>query len=460
MSKVRTTHGFYRVLTIIAGLLLLISSVVISSGQGVAHAAQARSQQRNGKIIAGYFPDWSIYGEGYLVKDLATNGAAGEMTAINYAFANISSNYQCQIGDSWADYQKPFTAAQAVNGQADTWTQPLAGNFNQFKELKALYPNLKLLISIGGWTWSSNFSAAAEPQNVSSFVSSCIDLFIKGNLPGEPGAAAGLFDGIDIDWEYPDNPGNGNLYGPQDIQNFTNMLNQFRTQLDAQGQQTGKHYLLTFAAPSGQDKYDNLQLGQDSRPVDWINLMTYDMHGTWDATGPTDFDAPLFAAPNDPSPAPSNSYSINHAVLDYLMAGVPAHKIVIGIPFYGRGWTNVPNVNHGLYQSSPNMQPAPSPLAPGEDNYYDLANLSGYTGYWDPYTMSYWVFNGTTFWNFDNPTSIKVKMAYVDALGLGGAMVWSVDGDTSSGTLMNAIYSGLNGPTSHSISAMLASHLH
>lgn len=434
-----------RVLAVAVCLLVMGGGfVAISWGHGRAMALRTTAQQDGGKINVGYFPAWSIYQEGFLVKDLVTDGAAGELTAINYAFANINASNQCAIGDAWADYQKTFTAGQAVNGQADTWNQPLAGNFNQLKELKALHPNLKILISIGGWTWSTNFSAAASPPNVNSFVSSCIDLFIKGNLPNAPGAAAGLFDGIDIDWEYPDNPGNGNPYGPQDIQNFTNMLQQFRSQLDALGQQTGQHYLLSFAAPSGQDKYGNLQLSQDSQPVDWINIMTYDMHGAWDASGPTDFLAPLYADPNDPSPAPTNSYSIDHAVRDYLAAGVPANKIVVGIPFYGRGWTNVPNANNGLYQSSSSMQAAPAPLQAGVDNYNNLITLSGYTGFRSSVTQGYWIFNGSTFWSFDDPTSIAIKTNYINSLGLGGAMVWALDGDDAAGTLMRALYNGLN----------------
>src|SRR5579884_483134 len=189
MARLRITR---RVLTITACLLTISGGLVFMTlGREQAMASRSHARSSSGKITVGYFPAWSIYQEGFLVKDLVTSGAAGELTAINYAFANISSSYQCQIGDSWADYQKTFTADQAVNGQADTWNQPLAGNFNQLKELKALYPNLKVLISIGGWTWSTNFSAAAEPQNVNNFVSSCIDLFIKGNLPNEPGAAAG-----------------------------------------------------------------------------------------------------------------------------------------------------------------------------------------------------------------------------------------------------------------------------
>jgi len=444
MSTIRPTHNPKHLLAVLICLLIVVSGFAVSFGHKRVLASPATPKQSNGNVTVGYFPAWSIYGEGYLVKNMVTNGDASKLSVINYAFANISSSNQCQIGDAYADYQKTFTAAQAVNGVADTWNQTLAGNFNQLKELKALNPNLKVMISIGGWTWSTNFSAAASPTNINNFVNSCVDLFIKGNLPGAPGAAAGLFDGIDVDWEYPNNPGNGNPYGPQDIQNFTNLLQTFRGQLDTYGQTTGKHYLLTYAAPAGQDKYSGEQLSQDSQPTDWVNLMAYDMHGAWDAHGPTNFQDPLYCDPSDPSPAPTNQYCIDRAVTDYLAAGVPANKIVIGMPFYGRGWSGVPNANNGLYQSSTNMQPAPAPSQAGIANYNYLITLSGYTSFHNPVTQASSLFNGSTFWSFDDPTAISAKTNYIKSKGLGGAMLWSMDGDDSSGTLMSAVYNGLN----------------
>ena len=431
----------------LAGLAMLAASILAHAALS-AHASSAMPTtgargEGNQKQIVGYFTSWSIY-NGYYVKNIATSGAAGKLTVVSYAFANITSDYKCAIGDSWADYQKAFTdPSQTVNGVADTWTQPLAGNFNQLKELKAAYPNLKVIIAIGGWTWSSHFAGAASAANRSAFVSSCIDMFIKGNLPGAPaGAAAGVFDGIDVDWEYPDNPGNGNPYGPQDIPNYTGLMAEFRTQLDAAGAATHTHYLLTTDTSSGQDKYGVLQLPQVAAHVDWLNLLTYDMHGPWNPTGPTDFNAPLFASPQDPSPPPANQYSVNRAVTDYLAAGVPAHKIVIGVPFYGHGWTNVPNVNHGLYQSAPSMTPA---AGGGTLDYNVLESLPGYTRYFDPLTQSSWIFDGATFWSFDDPATMKSKMLYVRGLGLGGAMFWSLDGDDASGTAVSALYNGLHG---------------
>jgi hypothetical protein len=177
-----------------------------------------------------YYPSWSIYANNFMPKNLDAEGIAGKLTTLNYAFENIdpvnltcleankaSSNDESNptgndgSSDAWADYQRPFTAAESVNGTADASGQPLMGNFNQLRELKAKYPNLKIVLSIGGWTYSKFFSdVAATAASRQKFVSSCINMYIKGNLPilsgssaGGTGVAANIFDGFDIDWEFP-----------------------------------------------------------------------------------------------------------------------------------------------------------------------------------------------------------------------------------------------------------------
>ena len=146
-----------------------------------------------GKVKLGYFTEWGIYGRNYNVRNLVTSGSAAKITHINYAFGNVT-NGQCAIGDSYADYDKAFTADQSVSGVADTWDQPLRGNFNQLRELKAKYPNIKILWSFGGWTWSGGFAQAAA--NPTAFADSCYNLVKDSRW-------ADVFDGIDIDWEYP-----------------------------------------------------------------------------------------------------------------------------------------------------------------------------------------------------------------------------------------------------------------
>jgi chitinase len=325
-----------------------------------------------------------------------------------------------------------------------------------------MYPKLKVLISIGGWSWSGRFSDAAKPENRVEFVKSCIDLFIKGNLPmwakidkdtpdigRDNNRAEGVFDGIDIDWEYPASPAfegdpkrelPPNVYRPEDTQNFTALLAEFRTQLDEIGKEKGKHYLLTIAVPAGESLYSKIELGKVADIVDFMNLMAYDMHGTGgDAAGPTNFQAPLYTSPDDPSDEP---ISVDSAVQGYLKAGVPPQKIVLGVPFYGHGWTNVPEKDNGLYQSDSKMVQAPGKWEAGIEDYKILKKL-GFPEFRDPKTQSMWIYDGKTWWSYDDPQVITAKMDYIKKQKLGGTMFWSLDGDD--GTLVQAIHDGLSG---------------
>ncbi len=434
---------FDRLLKVVV-LTCLIVAFIASPSTAVQNTAAPTDKQ-----VVGYFIEWGVYARNYLVKDIVASGSADKITVINYAFANAApdaaGHVVCQLFDEWADYQMPWTAEQSVDGQAVTWPNPILGNFQQLKVLKSLYPNIRVVISIGGWTGSKYFSdAALTPESRQVFVQSCIDMFIKGNLPnpgwggmGGPGAAAGVFDGIDIDWEYPAAEGNpGNIIRPEDTQNFTALLAEFRNQLDA----VRPGLLLTIAAPAGETNYSKIELDKVATSLDWINLMTYDFHGTWDTS--TNFQSNLYASFKDPSvPA----VSTDGAVQAYLQAGVPAEKIVVGLPFYGRGWTGVGGANRGLYQSA--AGPAAGVWELGVNDYKVLKTLvrtDGFERYWDGKTQDAWLFNGSTFWTFDDTQTIRMKTNYIRKQGLGGVMFWELSGDDSSGTLVDAINCGLS----------------
>ena len=393
-----------------------------------------------GGQVIGYFAEWGVYDRNYQVKNIVSSGSASKLTTINYAFSNIA-NGGCALGDTYADYDRYYDAGSSVSGVADSSDSgALRGSFHQLQELKALYPSLKVMISIGGWSWSSNFSdVALTAASRQAFVSSCLNLFIAGNFAAGL-TYPGIFDGIDIDWEYPARCGETCNYRAADTQNYTLLLAEFRRQLDQLSAQTGHPYYLSIAAPTASDTFQLIELNNIHPYLDSINLMAYDMHGTWEAT--TNFEAPLYHDPSDPSPPPANTYYDDYAVQAYRQAGVPAAKLVLGIPFYGRGWTNVPNVNNGLYQ--PSSTPAPGTYEAGVEDYKVLKNLSGYTGYRQAQAQAFWVFNGTTFWSYDDPTSIRNKMNYVRAQGLGGAMFWEFSGDDDTGSLITAIYNGLH----------------
>lgn len=421
-----------------------------SAQSGEITARTTTTPPPGSKRVIGYFVQWGIYGRNYRVRNIDTSGSAAKLTHINYAFGNVRNN-RCEVGltipsdpntgaggDAFADYTKAFAAGESVSGSADTWDQPLRGNWNQLKQLKAKYPGLKVLISLGGWTWSRGFASAARPENRQAFVASCVDAYIRGNLPvtdgaGGPGAAAGVFDGIDIDWEYPNACGLS-CGSAEDRANFNALLAEFRTQLNA----VRPGLLLTIAAGAGVDKIRATDPGTYHQSLDFINVMTYDFHGAFDPT--TNHHSALFASPRDPAPGDQKFYNSNDAIEAFLARGVPASKLTLGIGFYGRGWTNVPNGgSNGLYQSG---SAAPGTYEAGIEDYKVLKNLN-WPVYTDNDAMATWMYNGSTFWSFDTPALIRTKMNYVKAQNLGGAFFWEFSGDDAQGSLAEAISAGL-----------------
>src|SRR5271170_8011194 len=198
-------------------LLPLLLTTPLSAGE------QNQDDHHHAKVVGGYFEEWSIYFAGYNISNLQSNGVADKLTHLTYAFGDVTPT-GCAIADSWADYQSPYLPS--VSGTP--YAGPLYGNFAALQQLKQLHPNLKVEISLSG---AAGFSAAASTAaSRQAMVASCIDLFINGNLaPGV--SAAGVFDGIDIDWEFP---------AASDTVNATLLMEEFRKQLDALGKANNK----------------------------------------------------------------------------------------------------------------------------------------------------------------------------------------------------------------------------
>jgi len=447
-----------------AAAMLLAAGAAAAAVLGTGTAQAATS----GGVKFAYFTQWGIYQNAYYPKTLHDSGMADKIDFINYAFENIdpvsrtcfertqgasqdenNPNAGDGAGDQFADYLKSYTPDISVDGVGDVFSQPLAGNFNQLKKLKARHPNLKILVSIGGWTYSKYFSdAAATDASRKAMVSSCIDMFIKGNLPaaegrGGPGSGAGIFDGIDIDWEYPGAAGHvGNHFTAADKQNFTLLLAEFRRQLDALG---GSKKWLTAAVPAGQDKILHIETNQIGQFLDFANIMTYDFHGGWEAQGPTNYQTMVFTAPNDPmTPVPpgNGKYSTDEAVKAWLNGapaygipgGFPASKTTIGFALYARGWAGVPDGGkHGVYQ--PATGPAPghtlSGNVPGVAFFKELSGIvtnPAFT-FTDPVTKGGYYYNGNEWWAAETAASIKAKADYLHCNGLGGSMMYSLEAD-------------------------------
>ncbi|MEU0254834.1 glycoside hydrolase family 18 protein [Streptomyces sp. NPDC006184] len=383
------------------------------AGSGTATAAAPGAPQATaGSKVVGYFTEWGTYDRKYYVKNVETSGSAAKLTHINYAFGNVTGG-KCAMGDSYAATDRAYTAAESVDGVADTWDQPLRGNFNQLLKLKKKHPGLKVLWSFGGWTWSSGFGEAAK--NPAAFAQSCYDLVKNSKW-------AGVFDGIDIDWEYPNACGNTCDTSGRDA--FRNVMAALRSRFGSSGLVTAA---ITADATSG-GKIDAADYGGAAQYVDWYNPMTYDYFGAWDAKGPTAPHSPL----NSYSGIPKAGYYTSATIAKLKGLGVPASKLLLGIGFYGRGWTGVTQAAPGGTATGP----AAGTYEQGIDDYKVLRSKCPATG---TVAGTAYAKCGSDWWSYDTPSTIATKMTYKNQQGLGGTFFWELSGDTANGELINAI---------------------
>ncbi|WP_309062811.1 glycoside hydrolase family 18 chitinase, partial [Streptomyces sp.] len=353
------------------------------------------------KINLGYFTNWGVYGRNYHVKNLVTSGSAEKITHINYAFGNVQGG-KCTIGDAYADYDKAYTADQSVDGVADTWDQPLRGNFNQLRKLKAKYPHIKVIWSFGGWTWSGGFPDAVK--NPAAFAKSCHDLV-------EDPRWADVFDGIDLDWEYP------NACGLSC--DTTSAKNAFSSMMKAMRAEFGDDLVTAAVTADATDggKIDAADYGPAAQYIDWYNVMTYDFFGAWAKNGPTAPHSPLTSYDG----IPQQGFTSADAIAKFKAKGVPASKLLLGIGFYGRGWT-------GVTQSAPGgtaTGPATGTHEQGIEDYKVLKNSCPATG---TIAGTAYAHCGTNWWSYDTPATVKSKMAWAKNQGLGGAFFWEFSG--------------------------------
>ncbi|SCL37594.1 chitinase family 18 [Micromonospora rhizosphaerae] len=366
--------------------------------------------------VVGYFAEWGVYARNYHVKNIHTSGSAAKLTHILYAFGNTAGG-RCAIGDSYADYDKAYTAADSVDGVADTWDQPLRGSFNQLRKLKKMYPQLKVLWSFGGWTWSAGFTQAA--QNPAAFADSCY------NLVEDP-RWADVFDGIDIDWEYPNACG---------LQCDSSGPNAFKNVISALRARFGSGALVTAAITAdgtNGGKIDAADYAGAAPYLNWFMPMTYDYFGAWAAQGPTAPHSPLTSYAG----IPQQGFYADAAIQKLKAKGIPANKLLLGIGFYGRGWTGVTQTAPGGTATGP----APGTYEQGVEDYKVLKNSCPATG---TVAGTAYAKCGSNWWSYDTPSTIGGKMTYARNQGLGGAFFWELSGDTSNGELIGAIRGGL-----------------
>ena len=327
---------------------------------------------------------------------------ASKLTRINYAFANIQ------------------------NGRMVPGSPADAQNFAILRSIRHTNPDLTILISVGGWLWSTNFSdMALTRESRAAFEDSVMQFLTRYDL-----------DGLDVDWEYPGMPGAGHPFRPEDKQNFTSLLRELRERFDASARR-GRRLYLTIAMGASDEVLANTEMQKVQRYVDTVNLMTYDYYepGSESITGN---HSPLYADLADPKAASSAD-----TVRAFQKAGVPAEKILLGVPFYGHEWGQVKDQNHGLFQVGKAVPGAYTPFS-----VIDTTMLaSGFTRHWDDASKVPYLYNPQQqiFVSYEDPESLKLKCQYIRSQKLAGIMFWEYSGD-SNGKLLQTINTELRKP--------------
>jgi len=386
-----------------ASLLAACAGSTPPNGPAKTPPQAAIPAEQPGYRVIGYFTNWVENRKGCEFK--ATDVDPSIFTHVNFAFAQVDPGQGGRAKPAWRI--SPF-------GEGASHDLGPRGLYAQVNALKTKNTNLKTLISVGGWSHTDPpmawlFTTMAESESSrGQFIDSSLK-YVRENG----------FDGIDIDWEYPADPTRGGR--PIDTKNFTLLVKEFRQAISVEAQKSARPpLLLTLATPAG-DQAKYFELGEIQKHVDWINLMTYDFAGSWDpATG--------MNAPNS-----LTGPSVQSAVTTYLASGVPAEKLVLGMPTYGHTFAGVESEK----PKSPHKGKGPKGRCTGEEGsiaYFEVTELlkSGQLKrYWDDDTATPYAYDPKTkVWvTYDDPESFRKKIDVVEGKKLGGAMFWAIDLD-------------------------------
>ncbi|KAL1942874.1 hypothetical protein VTO73DRAFT_5114 [Trametes versicolor] len=341
-----------------------------------------------GKYSVGYFVNWGIYGRKYPPSMIPVDN----LTHILYAFANLKADTgEVFLSDTWAD--------QEIHYPGDSWNDQgknLYGNFKALYNLKKQNRHLKLILSIGGWTYSPTFHPiVVSPALRSKFVASSIRLLEDNGL-----------DGLDIDYEYPQND--------EQARGYVQLLRELREGLDAHARRKGANYrfLLTIAAPCGPDNYKKLHVREMDQSLDFWNMMAYDFAGSWDSVA--GHQANIFGG----------QISASQAINWYISQGVARDKIVMGVPLYGRSFMNTEGPGH------PFQGVGPGSWEQGSYDYRALPLPGSYLFQDDKLAASWsYDYQKKEMISFDNELVGRWKGEWIRREGLRGSMFWELSGD-------------------------------
>jgi chitinase len=356
-------------------LFVLLTAVALISCKSGSELKETKEKY----VIIAYVPGF----RGALDE---TQIDATKLTHINYAFVDVKDS-----------------VAWLTNIETDST------NFRKLNLLKKTNPDLKIMISLGGWSWSNNFSDAVLTESSrKKFASSCSAMVEQYNL-----------DGVDIDWEYPGFKGEDNVYRAEDRENFTLMFKALRESLDELSKKTDKVYQLTTAVPEFKEFLDKTDMDKASQYLDYVNIMAYDFHvGGSDTVG---HHSNLYSTKN-------SKRSGHQGITDYIAAGVPAEKLVLGVPFYGRSWIMRDSTNRGIEAMADSAVRAGGGYTYIKDS---LVGKNGFKRYWDKEAQAPYLFNHSNnqLVVYDDEEAIKIKCEYVKKNKMAGMMFWEYSDD-------------------------------
>ena len=387
--------------TIIIGILALAFTLYAGSKPDKDTSRQKR--------IVSYIRTWPL---GSTVEEMmkgihwkAEDINGKKLTTLNIAFAHIKDKTNIYIKD------------------IEDSPEGVAGFKNLFEEItkvQARYPKLRVNLSIGGWGADGFSDMAQSSETRKEFIDNVISWIKEYD-----------FNGVDIDWEYPVNGGWGTIKSrPEDRQNFTFLMAELREAVDGLTKKTGKRYEISFAAGANPDYLTWIEPEKVAQIVDYVKVMCYDFYGGWSET--TGHLANLYANPKKP-----DDINVDMVIQNFINAGFPEKKILLGVPFYGRGWRGVPDIENGLYQKPEEA------IFPDGVTYPDIVeqflNRPGFERYWDDDAKAPYLYNGDIWISYEDEQSLKEKMKYIRKKGLGGVMIWEYAHDMN-----NVLFDAVN----------------
>lgn len=432
---------------VMVAIMVSVFSVITFGAPAKAVTIDEKPKDLERKVV-GYFPEWAYKSEvqgNFDVADLQWES----LTHIQYSFAMVGEDNKIKFGDKHAAIEEDFKNHKLENNGKEVKLDsslPYKGHFNVLQQMKKQYPNVDLLISIGGWTGSRGFYKMIDTDaGINTFADSCVDFIRQYG-----------FDGVDIDFEYPSsvatcgNPTDKDLSEPRRAilnERYNVLMKTLREKLDNASKNDNKKHLLTAAVTASSWVLGGVTDNRYASYLDFLSIMSYDFHGGWNEY--VENLANIYPDKDDTETTKMAMPTLNMDWAYKFYRGVlPAEKILMGIPYYTRGWENVQGGNgSGLHGTSKTPATGKYNLWGDDDNKDGIPDPAGANPLWhvlnlmdkDPNLKVHWddvgkvpyVWQGDkkVFLSFENEQSIDERVNYIKDKNLGGALIWVMNGD-------------------------------